>query len=132
MINGELFDSQHAQAAASERLQMNLDLRNTPEDQSQRMLNAIEPGSVIHVHRHPDTSETVIIIRGKVVEIYYDDMGKEVVETIELSPYGPNFAINVPKGKWHTLKSLESGTVILEVKDGPYEPTKPENVFPRT
>ena len=73
--------------------------------------------------------DTVIIIRGKVVEIYYDDMGQEVVETIELSPYGPNFAINVPKGKWHTLKSLESGTVILEVKDGAYEPIGDEDIL---
>lgn len=128
-ISQTLLDSLTEQAKASPRLRKNLDLRNTPEDLSQRMLNAIEPGSVIHVHRHPDTSETVIVIRGKVVEIYYDDMGKEVVEAIELSPYGPNFAINVPKGKWHTLKSLESGTVILEVKDGPYEPTKPEDVI---
>lgn len=93
------------------------------------MINAIEPNSVIHVHRHQNTSETIIVIRGKVVEIYYDDMGKEVVETIELGPFGSKFAINVPKGKWHTLKSLEFGSVILEVKDGPYEPTKPEDVI---
>lgn len=128
-IDQKLLDSLSEQAKSSPRLRKNLDLRNTPEDQSQRMLNAIEPDSVIHVHRHQNSSETVIVIRGKVVEIYYDDMGKEVVETIELSPYGPNFAINVPKGKWHTLKSLESGTVIMEVKDGPYEPTKPEDVI---
>ncbi len=112
-IDQTLLDSLTEQAKASPRLRMNYDLRNSPEDTSQRMLNAIEPGSVVPIHRHQKTSETVVVIRGRVVEEFY-----------EVSPSGPVCAINIPAGTWHTLRSLESGTVILEVKDGAYEPIR--------
>ena len=100
---------------------MNMDLRNSPEDQSQRMLNAIEPGSEVPIHRHRLSSETVVCLRGRLVEEYYDEAGS-VVDTIELAPCGPVVALNIPAGEWHTVRSLESGTVIIEVKDGKYEP----------
>ena len=100
---------------------MNLDLRNSDADSSQRMLNAIEPGSVVPIHRHQKTSETVVLLRGRVVEEYYSSEG--VVEaSYELAAGGPVCAINIPAGQWHTLRALESGTVILEMKDGAYEP----------
>ena len=107
---------------------MNMDLRNSPEDQSQRMLNAIEPGSVVPVHRHRLSSETVVCLRGRLVEEYYDEAG-QVVDSIELTPGGPVVALNIPAGQWHTVRSLESGTVILEVKDGPYAPLAEEDVL---
>ncbi len=107
---------------------MNMDLRNSPEDQSQRMLNAIEPGSEVPVHRHRHSSETVVCLRGRLVEEYYDETGR-VVDTIELTPSGPIVALNIPAGQWHTVRSLESGTVILEVKDGPYVPLAEEDVL---
>ena len=107
---------------------MNMDLRNSPEDQSQRMLNAIEPGSEVPVHRHRLSSETVVCLRGRLVEEYYDEAGR-VVDTIELTPGGPVVALNIPAGEWHTVRSLESGTVILEVKDGPYAPLAEEDVL---
>ena len=107
---------------------MNMDLRNSPEDQSQRMLNAIEPGSEVPVHRHRHSSETVVCLRGRLVEEYYDEAGS-VVDTIELTPGGPVVALNIPAGQWHTVHSLESGTVILEVKDGPYAPQAEEDVM---
>ena len=107
---------------------MNLDLRNSPEDQSQRMLNAIEPGSEVPIHRHQLSSETVVCLRGHLVEEYYDEAGS-VVDTVELTPGGPVVALNIPAGQWHTVRSLESGTVILEVKDGPYAPLAEEDVF---
>lgn len=128
-INNILLDNLTEQAKASPRLRMNYDLRNSAEDQSQRMLNAIEPGSVIPVHRHQKTSETVVCLRGRLVEEFYDDLGRICEEAVELSPGGPNVAVNVPAGQWHTVRALESGTVILECKDGPYEPLAPEDIL---
>ena len=101
---------------------MNLDLRNSDTDGSQRMLNAIEPESVVPIHRHQKSSETVVCLRGRVVEEYYDELERICTEAIELSPDGPVVALNIPAGQWHTLRSLESGSVILEVKDGKFEP----------
>ena len=120
-IDNRLLDELTAQALASPRLRMNLDLRNSAEDTSQRMLNAIEPGSVVPVHRHRKSSETLVVLRGRVVEEYYSSEGV-VEECIELAAGGPVCALNIPAGQWHTLRSLESGTVILEMKDGAYEP----------
>ena len=74
-IDNTLLDELTAQAQASPRLRMNMDLRDSAEDQSQRMLNAIEPGSEVPIHRHRKTSETVVVLRGRVVEEYYDDAG---------------------------------------------------------
>ena len=116
-------------AKASPRLRMNYDLRNSDEDQSQRMLNAIEPGSPLPIHRHQKTSETVVCIRGRLIEEYYDDLERICTESIELSPNGPVVALNIPAGQWHTVRSLESGTVILEMKNGPYEPISPEDIL---
>ena len=121
VIDNVLLDKLTAQAKESPRLRMNLDLRNSDAESSQRMLNAIEPGSVVPVHRHRSTSETVVVLRGRVVEEYYSSEG--VVEAeFELAAGGPVCALNIPAGQWHTLRALESGTVILEMKDGAYEP----------
>ena len=122
MITQGLLDNLTEQAKASPRLRMNLDLRNSPEDKSQRMLNAIEPGSPMPIHRHTKTSETVVCLRGRLVEEFYDDLEHKCTDTFELSPNGPTVAINIPIGQWHTVRALESGTVLLECKDGPYEP----------
>ncbi|MBR5630389.1 MAG: WbuC family cupin fold metalloprotein [Bacteroidales bacterium] len=126
-INTELLDVLTAQAKVSPRLRMNLDLRNSPEDSSQRMLNAIEPGSQVPIHRHRKSSETVVVIRGALREIFYDETGRDVVEVIDVKKDGDCYAINIPINQWHTVESLESGTVIMEIKDGPYEPAKPED-----
>lgn len=123
-IDKQLLDNLTQQAKASPRLRMNLDLRNSSEDTSQRMLNAIEPGSVVPIHRHQKSSETVVVLRGRVIEEYYDELERICEATYEISPEGPIMALNIPAGQWHTLRSLESGTVILEVKDGVYEPIK--------
>ena len=108
---------------------MNYDLRNSSEDKSQRMLNAIEPGSPLPIHRHQKTSETVVCLRGRLVEEYYDELERICTERIELSPNGPVVAVNIPAGQWHTVEVLESGTVILECKDGAYEPQKQEDML---
>ena len=108
---------------------MNYDLRNSAADQSQRMLNAIEHGSPLPIHRHRASSETVICLRGRLVEEYYDELERICTETIELSPNGPIVAVNIPAGQWHTVRALESGTVLLECKDGLYEPLRDEDIL---
>lgn len=128
-ITQALLDTLTTQAQGSPRLRMNLDLRNSVEDTSQRMLNAIEPGSVVPIHRHRHTSETVVCLRGRIVEEFYDELERICTEAIVLSPNSPTVALNIPAGQWHTVRSLESGTVILEVKDGPYEPISPEDIL---
>ena len=128
-ITQALLDSLTEQAKASPRLRMNYDLRNSAEDQSQRMLNAIEPGSEIPIHRHSKTSETVVCLRGRLVWEFYDELERMCSETIELSPNSQVVALNIPIGQWHTVKALESGSVILEMKEGAYEPTRPEDVL---
>ena len=121
-ITQAILDELTAKAKESPRLRMNLDLRDTDEDTSQRMLNAIEPGSPLPIHRHQNTSETVVCLRGRLVEEFYDDLERTCTERIELSPNGPVVALNIPAGQWHTVQALESGTVILEMKNGKYEP----------
>ena len=123
-ITQGLMDSLTEQAKQSPRLRMNLDLRDSDSDDSQRMLNAIEPESVVPIHRHQKSSETVVCLRGRVVEEFYDELERICTEAIELSPNGPVVALNIPAGQWHTLRSLESGSVILEMKDGRFEPTQ--------
>ena len=144
-IDNALLDNLTAQAKASPRLRMNMDLRDSAEDQSQRMLNAIEPGSVVPIHRHQKTSETVVVLRGRVVEEYYDDAGvlaeSFVLGDCHVADAPRNdaprndvpmvYALNIPAGQWHTLRALESGTVILEMKDGAYEPIGAGDVMER-
>ena len=121
-ITQTVLDELTAKAKESSRLRMNLDLRDSAEDSSQRMLNAIEPGPPLPIHRHQKTSETVVCIRGRLVEEFYDDLERICTERIELSPNGPVVALSIPAGQWHTVQALESGTVILEIKNGKYEP----------
>ena len=127
-ITQVLMDSLTAQAKASPRLRMNLDLRNSAEDQSQRMLNAIEPGSPLPIHRHMKSSETVVCLRGHLREVFYNDAGV-VTEVIDLAPNSECVALNIPIGQWHTVEVLESGTVILECKDGAYQPLSPDDIM---
>ena len=128
-ITQAILDQLTEQAKASPRLRMNLDLRNDENDTSQRMLNAIEPGSPLPIHRHQKTSETVVCLRGRLVEEYYDGLERICTERIELSPNGPVVALNILAGQWHTVKALESGTVILEMKNGTYEPIEDKDIL---
>ena len=129
VISQAILDKLTKEAKASPRLRMNMDLRNSSEDQSQRMLNAIEPGSPLPIHRHKHTSETVVCLRGRLVEEFYDELERTCTDRIELSPNGPIALVNVQAGQWHTVKALESGTVLLECKDGPWEPLGDEDIL---
>ena len=126
IIDQHILDELTAEAKGSPRLRMNLDLRNSPADASQRMLNAIEPGTVLPIHRHRSTSETVVCIRGHFEEYFYDEAGNRT-DVIDMRPGGN--VLNIPAGQWHSLESLESGTVLIEVKDGPYEPISQEDIL---
>ena len=120
-LSTTLLDNLTAAAKESPRLRMNYDLRNTPEDGSQRMLNALEPGTVLPIHRHRGSSEVVVILRGSATQYFYDDAGA-LTETITIKAGSDCPGMVVEKGRWHRLESLETGTVIFECKDGAYEP----------
>ena len=128
IINKKLLDELSAQAKASLRLRKNFDLRNSPEDKSQRMLNALEPGTIMSIHRHLTSSETVTLLRGKICWHFYDDTGNET-ESVMLDANGDVRCINVERGRWHSLECLVSGSVLLECKDGKYEPLREEELL---
>ena len=128
LIDTNLLNAVTAQAKASPRLRMNFDLRNTPNDRSQRMLNALEPCTVMPIHRHRTTSETVVVLRGKVKWIYYNDKG-EITDTFLVVPGTDLVGLCVPMGQWHSLECLETGTVILETKDGAYAPMNEADIM---
>lgn len=141
-ITKALLDELTCKAKESPRLRMSMDLRNSPDDQSQRMLNALEPGTVLPIHRHTTTSETVAILRGRAVQYLYDEEGRKTGGVYlaagaaalcspldEWEGLEPVPAMSVDRGQWHRIESLESGTVILEAKDGPYAPIGPEDIM---
>lgn len=128
IIDKQLLDSLTKQAKSNLRLRQAYDLRTTPNDQSQRILNAVEPGTVLPIHRHKGSTETITCLRGKCMQYLYDNDGNQI-NAIHLAPNSNIVAMSVEVGQWHKLESLESGTVILECKDGKYEPLADEDVF---
>ncbi len=127
-IDNELLESLTKKAEANERLRMNLDMRTSPEDTSQRMLNAIEPGSILPIHRHRFTTETVVMVKGSLKETFYNDKG-EVTDIILMQAGGECPMIQIPAGQWHTAEALEPGTVIFEAKDGAYVPLSLDDIL---
>ena len=145
-LDKTLLDNLLAQAAESPRLRMNLDLRTSESDGSQRMLNALLPGTVLPIHRHTKTTETLVILRGKMEEIFYEEgtvsewdgdsrymdlcrrrMLRETSRVL-LEAGGDVQGLSIPVGQWHTVNVLEP-TVILECKDGKYEPLGKEDMI---
>ena len=124
----EILDALSAKAKASERLRMNYDLRTSLADQSQRMLNALEPGTELPIHRHTTTSETIVLLRGSIKEMFYDNKG-DLTESIVLKAGTEPCAMNIPKGVWHNLECLEPGTILFEAKDGAFEPRREEDIL---
>lgn len=127
IIDNELLDNLTAQAKENPRLRQAYDLRTSPEDNSQRLLNACEPGTVLPIHRHRNTTETITCLRGKCVQYLYDSDGNQT-NAIYMAPCSDVMGMSVEAGQWHRLESLESGTVILECKDGAYEPLTDEDI----
>lgn len=136
----ELLDALTEEAKRSPRLRMNRDMRTcatAPKDASgqplhmdtsQRMLNALEPGTELPIHRHRKTTETVVILRGSATQYFYDDEG-HVTETCTITAGTPDCGMQVEQGRWHKLVAHESGTVIFEAKDGAYEPIGEEDIL---
>ena len=128
IIDQKLMDSLSQQAKESPRLRQAFDLRTTPNDSSQRILNAVEPGTILPIHRHRGSTETIIVLRGKVVQHYYDDNGNKTA-SYELAPNSAQIGMSVPVGQWHALEPLEEGSVIFECKDGAYQPLSAEDIL---
>ena len=127
IFDNTVFDALMSEASASPRLRMNMDLRNSPEDGSQRMLNALEVGTVMPVHRHRATSETQLLLRGVIDVMFYDDSGREM-QRFRLDPLNGNYGVNIPVGQWHSLEVIEPA-VLFEAKDGPYAPLTEEDIL---
>jgi len=127
-IDNELLDELTAKAEVSPRLRANYDLRTSTADQSQRMLNALEPGTQVPIHRHTKSTETVVVLRGSVRQNLYDDNGAKV-DSFIITAGGSPLGFSMPVGQWHNSESLEHGTVIMETKDGAYEPLKEEDTM---
>lgn len=128
VLTTEILDALSVKAKTCERLRMNFDLRTTPDDQSQRMLNAMEPGTQVPIHRHPKTSETFVVLRGSVRQLLYDDLGNITEDIVLKAGVEPN-AISIPKGVWHRAECLEPGTILFEAKDGAFEPRREEDIM---
>ncbi len=128
LIDETLLNQVSTEAKASERLRMNYNFHTSLDSKAQRLLNALEPGTAIPVHRHIETAETYIILRGK-IEVYFYDDSKAIIEKFLLDPLIGNYGIHIPQSQWHSLHVLETNSVIFEIKDGPYSPITNENIL---
>lgn len=128
IINNDLLNEVSEKAKASDRLRMNFNLHDSLDAKAQRLLNALEIGTDLPIHRHPNTSETYLLLRGKIRVMFYND-DKEETESFMLDPISGNYGVHIPAGQWHTLEVLESDSVIFEVKDGPYSPLGKEDTL---
>lgn len=128
LIEEKLLNSVTSKAKGSDRLRMNYNLHDSLDAKAQRLLNALEPGTELPIHRHQHTAETYIVLRGAIKVFFYNDE-RMVTNEFMINPLEGRYGIHIPAGQWHTLEVLESGTVIFEVKDGPYTPLQPEDII---
>ena len=119
LIDKQLLDEVSRQAQKSDRLRMNYNFHQSLEDKCHRFLNAVEPGTKVEIHRHPTKDESFVLLRGRVRVNTYNDDGI-VIESVVLCPEEGLYGVDIPKGVWHTLESLESGSCIFECKEGPF------------
>ena len=128
VIDNNLIDSVVAQAQESPLLRMNYNFHESLDDKCHRLLNALEPGTVVPVHRHPTKDESFVILRGKVRVSIYNDSG-QVTESVVLSPADGKYGVDIAKNVWHGVECLESGSVIFEVKEGPFVPHDKDGIL---
>ena len=128
LIDNNLLDSVTSKAKESDRLRMNFNLHESLDAKAQRLLNALEPGTVLPIHRHQHTAETYIVLRGALKVLFYND-DRVLTDEFMVDPLNGVYGLHIPIGQWHTLEVLESGTMIFEVKDGPYTPMGPEDLM---
>lgn len=127
ILNDELLDKVTAEAQASPRLRMNFNLHDSLDAKAQRLINVLLPGTILPVHRHRHTAETYVLLRGKMVVVFYDAIGAQIARFL-LDPHTGNYGVQIPAGQWHTVEVIEP-SAILEVKDGPYTPLSPEDMM---
>lgn len=127
LIDTDMLDNLESEALQSPRLRMNLNFHESLDSKAQRLLNALEPGTILSIHRHTHTAETYIVLRGKMFVVFYDSMGG-AIERFLLDPQSGYYGVHIPKGQWHGIEVIEP-TVIFEVKDGPYAPLQPEDTL---
>ena len=128
LIDEYLIDSITSRAKESDRLRMNYNFHESLDAKAQRLLNALEPGTVLPIHRHQHTAETYIVLRGALKVLFYND-DRVLTDEFMVDPLEGVYGLHIPIGQWHTLEVLESGTMIFEVKDGPYTPLAPEDLM---
>lgn len=128
IINKQLLDEVTRWAQKSPRLRMNYNFHQSLDEKCHRMLNAVEPGTQVPIHRHPTKDESFVILRGKVRVTTHNDDGF-IIEDIVLDQNEGRYGVNIPKGVWHKLESLESGSVIFECKEGPFVPHEEEGIL---
>jgi len=119
IIDQDLITKVSAEAKESPRLRMNYNFHQSLDDKCHRFLNAVEPGTVVPIHKHPTKDETFVILRGKVKVTTHNDDGS-IIESVVLCAEGGLYGVNIPKGVWHKLESLETGSVVFECKEGPF------------
>ena len=128
ILCSSILDKTTELAKASHRLRMNYNIHDSFEDSVQRMFNALEPGTIVPVARHPYSNETLIILRGKLRVLIYDDK-KNIIEDVVIAPNTENIGYHIPKGTWHNVESLEYGTLCFETREGPYLPVAEEDLL---
>jgi cupin fold WbuC family metalloprotein len=128
IIDKELLDQVSTQAKESPRLRMNYNFHQSLDDKCHRFLNAVEPGTKVDIHRHPTKDESFVLLRGRVVVKTYNDDG-DVIDSVELCPEDGSYGVNILKGVWHKVESLESGSVFFECKEGPFVPHEVDGIL---
>lgn len=128
LLQSTIIDETTQRASESPRLRMNYNLHESFEDSVQRMFNALEPGTIVPIARHPYSSETLIMLRGKLRVLIYDD-NKNIIEDVVIAPNSENIGYHIPKGTWHKVESLEHGTICFETREGPYAPVAEEDIL---
>lgn len=128
LLKSSILDETTANASKSPHLRMNYNLHESFDDQVQRMFNALEPGTIVPIARHPNSSETLIILRGKLRVLVYND-NKDIIEDVILSPNLENIGYHISKGVWHQVQSFEEGTICFETREGPYAPVAQNDIM---
>lgn len=128
IIDKALLDRVTNQAKDCTRLRMNFNFHQSLEEKCHRMLNAVDPGTVIPIHRHPTKDESFVVLKGKVRSTTYNDDGS-VIESVVLCADEGKYGVNIPKGVWHKLESMQSGSVVFECKEGPFVPHEVDGIL---
>ena len=128
VIDSEVLDKVSEQAKASPRLRMNFNFHQSLDEKCHRFLNAVEPGTEVPIHKHPTKDETFVILRGKVRVTTHRDDGS-IIEDVVLCAEEGRYGVNIPKGVWHTIEALETGSVIFECKEGPFVPHEKDGIL---